>query len=195
MTDKIQEYTGRHRVWADISVTQLSTTNNLLLTISAGLLAFCFDKDTFRQIHIKFSESINWTQFFYISSIVVLAFSITFGICVLVTRLYDFRISRHLALTRKRVYAKSSKPLPDNDLGGYSAGGRVKALFNVLFCRLPFISKIAVDNFEPGGQLTTDFNSLRRLSKVLGSASWRWTKIQLILFFVSVVFYMLHFFF
>jgi hypothetical protein len=194
MTDKLQEYKERHKQWTEVSLEQLSTTNNLLLTISSGLLAFCFDKDLFKQIHIDTSQSIKWTQFFYVASIATLACSIALGIGVLFSRLYDFKISRHIAQTRKRVYAKHNQMLPANDLDTPTTGDRIKAMFRIVFSQLPFINKSDVDSYQSGGQLTNNFNDLRRLSNILGSASWRWTKLQTLLFFASVVFYVLHFF-
>ena len=44
MKDELQDYKDRHIFWTETSVTQLSNVNNLLLTISTGFLAFCFDK-------------------------------------------------------------------------------------------------------------------------------------------------------
>jgi len=193
MTEKNQDYKERYKEWREISVTQLSTTNNILLTISAGLLAFCFDKEIFKKITIDTTQSICWTHFFYAASIISLAISMTFGIGVLFTRLYDFRISRHLALTRKRLYSKKQALLPDNDLGDINWCDRINGIFQILFIKLPFITKTEIDSFESGRQLTTNFNKLRRLSNILGSASWRWTKLQAFLFFLSVLFYVLHF--
>lgn len=193
MTDKNQDYKERYKEWREISVTQLSATNNILLTISAGLLAFCFDKELFKKIHIDTTQSICWANLFYVASIITLALSMTFGIGVLISRLYDFRISRHLALTRKRLYTKRQRLLPDNDLGNIEMWDRIVGIFQVLFVKLPFISKTDIDNFQTDGKLITNFNTLRRLSNVLGSASWRWTKLQTFLFFISVLFYVLHF--
>src|SRR5690606_32192830 len=170
MTDKNQDYKERHKEWRKISVTQLSNTNNILLTISAGLLAFCFDKELFKKIHLDTTQGIYWTHFFYVAAIISLALSMAFGIGVLFSRLYDFRISRHLSLTRKRLYTKKQELLPDHDLGDINMCDRLTGIFQVLFIKLPFITKTDIDNFQSGGELTTKFNSLRRLSKILGSA-------------------------
>jgi hypothetical protein len=192
MTEKNQDYTERYKEWREISVTQLSATNNILLTISVGLLAFSFNKEEFNKIHFDTAQSICWTHFFYVASIISLALSMTFGIAVLFSRLYDFRISRHLALTRKRLYSKKQGLLPDDDLGEINMMDRLVGISKVLFIKLPFVTKTQIDNYQSGGQLTTDFNSLRRLANVLGAASWRWTKVQTLLFFLSVLFYILH---
>lgn len=146
MTDKLQELKSRQKEWRDISVTQLSNTNNILLTLSSGLLAFCIEKGKANKFYIDFSQSINWLATTYWVSIFFLGLSITFGIGVLLTRLYDFRISRHIALTRQRFYRvyeranKHKKELPYDDLGDFSWNDRIHALGQILFCKLPFIT-------------------------------------------------------
>lgn len=194
MADKLQDYKDRHKDWTDISLSQLSTTNNLLITISTGLLVYCFDKETFRKIIINTSQSIIWSHFFYVASIGALTISIAYGIGVLFSRLYDFRISRHITLVRKRVFEDHAEAtLPDDDLGEFNFCHRIVAIFQIIFIKLPFINKTDLIDYKTGGQVTKDFNKLRRISKILGLATWRWTKIQVLLFFLAILCYVIHF--
>ena len=111
MLDKLKEYNQRQKEWRDISTTQLSIANNILITISSGYLALIFDKNELRRIHIDLDIDFDWALIFYLSSILLTLVAILLGVLVLFTRLHDFRISRNIALTRQRVYKKHKKPL------------------------------------------------------------------------------------
>ena len=109
MSDKLQEYKNRQREWRDISVTQLSNTNNILLTLASGLFIFGIEKSELCIIYIDFSFGIDWLVATFWSSIFLLGLSILYGVGVLLCRLYDFRISRHIALTRQRFLSITKK--------------------------------------------------------------------------------------
>ncbi|MBX2930551.1 MAG: tetratricopeptide repeat protein [Chitinophagaceae bacterium] len=40
--------------------------------------------------------------------------------------------------------------------------------------------------------LRADFNELRKTSSILGKLTWRWTKMQILLLFMSGIFYLIH---
>lgn len=186
----LDQYRQRQKDWAERAVTQMSAANNLLLTLSSGMLAFCFDKEVFKTIHFKSSEEIDWTMCFYVSSITLMVISIAYGVAVLLARLYDFRISRHLALTRQRIFEKhSGKKLPATDLGESVFKERFGILYIILFSNLPFITRTAIDQYNATSGLETNFDRLRKISSVLGSSSWIWTKFQVAGFFISVLLY------
>lgn len=194
MADELHDYKERHRFWTEISLEQLSTTNNLLLTISTGFLAFCFDKQSIKSIITDSTLSYNWSLFYYFASLALIALSITLGIAVLFCRLYDFRISRHLSLTRKRYYQKHSKVITiGKNEGNINMCHRLKSLHFIIFCKFPFISEGWINENLQDKKLIEGIEKLKQLSKVLGSATWLWTKIQVLLFFSSVICYVLHF--
>lgn len=194
MTEELKDYSDRHKFWMQISLEQLSTTNNLLLTISTGFLAFCFDKQSIKSIITDSTLSYNWSLLYYFASLGLIALSITLGIAVLFCRLYNFRISRHLVLTRKRVFKQyKGEILIDNDLKDVNIFRRISTIFTIIFIELPFIDKTIINDYFKDEKLKEKFNDLRQISKVLGSASWLWTKIQVLLFFSSVICYVLHF--
>jgi hypothetical protein len=124
----------------------------------------------------------------------LLGVSIIYGIGVLLSRLYDFRISRHIALTRQRFYKThekdDKKELPYDDFGDYKAIDRVKALFTIIFCKLPFINSEDSAKILDNEILKKNFQRLRRIADILGTTPWRWTKIQIGLFLVSGVIYL-----
>lgn len=198
MTDKLQEYKNRQKEWRDISVTQLSNTNNILLTLSSGLLAFCIDKEKAFKFHIDLSQRVDWLATTYWISIFLLGLSIAYGIGVLFSRLYDFRISRHIALTRQRFYKvyetddTHKKELSYDDLGDFSCTDRIIALGQILFCKLPFITLDEIKKITDQKKFDEKFERLRRTADILGTASWRWTKIQVSLFLISGLTYLIH---
>lgn len=196
MVDKLQEYKDRQKEYRNISILQLSTVNNVLLTLSSGLFVFCIDKKKTTEIHFNFCHSINWQVTTYWSSVLILGASIFFGLGVLFSRLYDFRISRHISLTRLRFYKEhkdaDKKELPYNDFGKFKTSDRVLALFNCIFCELPFINSDNAKNILENDKLKTDFQNLRRTADILGSITWKWMKIQIGLFLVSGIIYLLH---
>lgn len=169
---KLNEYKQRQKEWRNISVTQLSNVNNILLTLSTGLLILGLGE--IKQEH--------WL--FPISSILI-CFSIIYGFAVMFTRLYDFRISRHLALCRQRYYKKiTEKPLPDNDLGEFNFCQRLQVLKQIIFIKLKFINKKEIEKLE-NEEFKNRFNELRKTAKILGQSSWLWIKYQTLYFLLG----------
>ena len=113
MDDELKNYIERHRNWQNFALSQFSFTNNLLLTISLGFLAYLSEKVKNYQL-----ATIPWQ---YVMSLLLTLFSIFEGIIVTISRLYDFRISRHVAYVRLRYYKEKDKiqsdkkGLPDFD--------------------------------------------------------------------------------
>ena len=194
MEDELKDYKDRQQFWTEISLTQLSTTNNLLLTISTGFLAFCFDKQSIKNIILEANS--NFSLFFYFASLILIALSITLGIGVLFCRLYDFRISRHLTLTRKRFFEKHSDVINiEKDDKSINLFHRLLTLFKILFCKFPYIKTEYVNSYPEDAKIFDKVKKLKRHSKVLGSATWLWTKIQVLYFFCAVICYVLYFLF
>lgn len=182
--DKLKFYTERYEYWTDMSLSQLSLTNNLLLTISIGFIAFCFDKDNIDQSENRF----------FLTSIILMGISVFLGLCVVFSRLYDFRISRSLLLIRKRIYVHNQKTMPDNFIGHFNMYDRLGAFLFIIFRKLPSISKDMIDDYENNKKsIEEKFTKLRILSKKLGSASWRWSKIQALFLLLAIVFYIISF--
>lgn len=192
--NKHNEYKQRQREWRDITVNQLSNVNTVLLTLSSGLFVWLLEnnKSLIKCTHIDFKESIHSNSFTFSLTITFLAFSILHGIAVLFSRLYDFRISRHLALTRQRFYFRHKKLLPFNNYGDFNFCDRLHALFNILFYKVDFIipKEIAVALQE--SKIPEKFSNLQKVSSILGTASWRWLKIQTFLFLLSGLLYFVH---
>jgi hypothetical protein len=190
MTDEMTDYSQRQKDWRDISSNQLSLTNNILVTTSTGYFVLVFDREILSQITIDFAADIDWPRLFYIGSFILIFASIPYGLSVMFCRLYDFRISRHLALTRQRILKAHSERLPHTDVGSISWGDRVNQFLRVLFVRIDFISQADIDSYKDNRtNFKRRFNSLRRQAEILGRSTWKWTKIQVLLLVLSVVLY------
>lgn len=186
---KLEEYKESQKEWRDISVNQLSNANNILLTFSSALLVFVLDKSKSNVIYLNSSQNFDWEILTYWTSVFLLSLSVLYGFCVLITRLYDARISRHIVLTRQRFFEKNqNEELPRNDFHDFNFGDRIIVLWKVIFCKLPFIKLEKISN---GNDIIEDFQSLRKISKVLGTATWKWTKIQFGLFLLSGFIYLI----
>lgn len=186
MENNMEELKQNHKDWRDISVAQISNANNILITLATGLLAFCFNESKVSNIYIDTRQEINIVKLFFVISIVLIALSLIYGVAVLFTRLYDFRISRHIALSIQR-FGKFSR---DDDVCEVSSLERIMVLFKIIFLKIDFIT------FDEAKKLDEDhskkkLHNLRRLVKVLGNSSWRWTKMQASFFLLSGLCYLI----
>ena len=128
----------------------------------------------------------------YCIAIILLGISMVYGIAVLFSRLYDFRISRHLAFTRQRYYKIHSKYLPEKDSNESKFIDRINALRKVLFCKLFFIGKEEIKQLSEAANINGKFDKLSKISHILGSASWIWIKFEVMYFLLSCLFYFAH---
>lgn len=162
MPDLTPDYAQNQANWRDITINQFSVTNNILLTISTAYFASIFDKAFLKTLSVTFC------------------------------RLYDFRISRHIALTRQRVFSQHNSKLPHRHVGEITAANRICTFVGILFCRLDFISEQDVATYVTNKTgISERFNKLRRQAEILGTASWRWTKVQVLLLIVSLILYVI----
>ncbi|MCO6485336.1 MAG: hypothetical protein J5I41_06100 [Saprospiraceae bacterium] len=195
-------YFERHRYWQDLAISQLSTANNFMLTISLGLLAFCFDKTVF--INMKWcicTCKIDLSLTLHFISLIFLTFAIIYGMAVLVARLFDFRITRNIVLTRQRYYENNKKSisledeeiakLPDDEFGYPNFTKRMNALYKVLFSEIELIKKEDSLKIKMDKQMLAKFNSLRELSFILGTISWRLPRYQAIYLGMATIFYII----
>lgn len=188
MDNKLNEYKQRQRDWRNISIAQLSNANNILLTLSTGLLVFAIGNRK-EKIQFGFSTSINWADTLFMVSIIFMCASILYGTAVLFCRLYDFRISRHMALTRQRFYTerKGNGLLSDNFQEDPNCAKRITVFWETLFCKIGFIQEAKSNNYN---YINEKFSALGKRTAVLGNASWIWIKYQVLFFLLSALLYL-----
>lgn len=187
MGDKLNEYKQRQKEWRNISTAQLSYANNILLTLSTGLLVFAIGNRK-EKIQFGFSTSIDWADTLFTVSIIFMCASILYGTAVLFCRLYDFRISRHMALTRQRFYKNKKNNenglLPDNFQKDLNYAKKITVFWETLLCKIDFIQDV-----KPNC-INKKFIALGEKIAVLGNASWIWTKYQVLFFLLSGLLYL-----
>jgi hypothetical protein len=187
MTDTLEEYKQRHKDWRDISTKQLSLANNILITISAGYLALIFDKAELKKVYFDFDHEIEFALLFYCLTMTLIILSIIIGVAIMLNRLYDFRISRHLALTRKRIYVVYGEKIPASSTGAISLQETIAEQFKTLFIKIDFITTEDVDGYKGNKSIfESKFSALRRKSKVLGTLTHKLTKLQIALLLLSL---------
>ncbi|MDR1198606.1 MAG: hypothetical protein LBK94_06290 [Prevotellaceae bacterium] len=185
--EKLKGYQQRYGEWRDIAVNQLSTVNNVLITLATGLLIFYTGKDN--------TCRTNTASVWHIIAYICLLISILYGIGVLFSRLYDARLSRNLALCRKRYYDKKEKgknKLPYNNADDSCWISRLGNFFKVIFCKIP---KISMSDIEKKDKciIKKEFEEIQKQSTMLGVTTWIWLKCQVGFFLIasSIIFLIL----
>lgn len=170
----LKQYDDLARDWRDISVGHLTNVNYLFITLSSGFIAFCFDKDfrnDFSKIH----------QLLLIS---LVSISMLSGILLLLSRAYDFRISRHIVLLRKQYLNKYHEKIhQDGNLdSNYHFIKGIKLLLELILKDIEFLKKPSENQKN---DFFIKFKSLRQKSRDLGKLTWILLKTQVLFFFIS----------
>ncbi len=202
---KLKEYSERHRFWADQAVKQTTFSNNILLTISIAVLGYFFVNRgvVYKFIILDYALPINPPVALFVAGTLLITISIIFGLLVSFSRLYDFRLTRHILLTRKRAmeygYILPDGVLPDESLWQIVIGflriifklGKYEILkadvminINEVFdCRKPPFP------LHPSRELIKKFNYLRSRSDSFGKLTHQILIWQLFLFGVGFCLY------
>lgn len=170
--------------------------------MSIGLLAFCFDKEVFSVMRICLrSCEIDWALTLNFASLLFLMIAVLYGLAVLVSRLFDFRITRNIALARQRFYEQNkdsvandnskSASLPDFEFPYPTLMERSRALLLVVFSEIQLLTKDNALKIREDELLRCKFNELRKLSFILGTISWRLPRYQAIYLGVATILYVL----
>jgi hypothetical protein len=183
---KLDEYTARNNFWTDKAITQLGYSINLFTTVEIALLGYLVtNRNKFPEFEYIKGGDINYSLIFYYSSLVIIFISVLFGFISILSRIYDFRLTRHLALTRKR-FLKSKKTkdgLINSKIIDISKDNYFKAFRKNLFGNIEFVNETHFDN----GTVPSQFEKLRRNSKILGAISWKTHKIQIMFFVIGIL--------
>ena len=197
MDPELKNYIDRHRIWQDLSLKQMSFFNNLLIIISIGFLGFLVKDEFFKLIHINFQESFHFKSLLFVISVIIALLSVFYGLLSALVRLYDFRLSRHIALTRLRIYKGKDwdrEILKANKVEKISYNARYDLLAKIAFDKFLFFSKEDIEKLGNRESLQEEqFEELLKSSKHLGELTWIYVKRQLGFLFLSINFYLLSF--
>lgn len=188
-TKQFYQYDGKYSDWTVLSLNQLSFVNNVFLTFGIALFSYTINKN------YRCGDSVELS----ILIIIILLLSIAYGLSVLITRLYDFRITRHLVLVRTwfKYYLKDDLKFPvNNNSHIYSSGQRLITFLTIIFIKLNFITESEIKKWSSGEIKKPDINEtvykikeLQKIINILGTATWRWLKLQILFFLLSLVIY------
>lgn len=188
---KQEEYSERQRFWSDKSIQQLSFSNNLLLTIAIAAIGYFFGKreKVYKKLIIDNSLPIDLTTTLFVVGSMFIGLSILGGILLALTRLYGFRLSRHISLTRKRA-CKAGKLLNDERLRPPPLRTAICDIFYVFFK----YENVTIYRQEYRTQykiITKKFKVLRKLSLSFDKATWFLLNFQFVLFTVGILMYVI----
>lgn len=154
---------------------QFSFSNNLLLTISIATLGYFYKegKEEFRGLTIwrPFSGSLDVEATLFSVGAIFIGISIGYGLIVTLARLFDFRLTRHITLIRKRIYIEHVKVIPDEPLRAKKFLESFCDLIKILFCYKKIkISQSECQKFDDS--LKSKFLNLRATTNGFGDLSW-----------------------
>lgn len=187
---KLMEYNERYRFWSNQILSQFGYTQNLFITIGLGFFGYLISiRDKYPEIIIKCSLPINWNLAFYMSSFLLVFISILIGSISILSRLYDLRLTRHIISTRKEAFKERNLLFTDSFIKfDESLIFLLKSFFKIIFCKIQFIKNTEINK---SAELKSEFENLRKQSKILGILSWKTHKIQIMTLIISVLIYSL----
>jgi hypothetical protein len=177
-----------HRFWQKITLNQLSAANNWLLGVATGFLSFCVPN---KEIH-----SLCNLEYFLFISLCLSVFSIFAGTVVLISRLFDFRITRAITRRKKEFYEHGGEKFPDNNSDKSGCCQLLGTFIRVLFCTV--IHDFSKDQIQSLNGYHEDYMCVKNLAKMrqdahnLGIITWKFIKFQSFFFFLAVLLYICH---
>lgn len=186
-TDKeiYAEYERRHSFWSEQSLNQIGYSTNLFFTLNLGFLAYVISqRKDFPRLSFNHQPIIEWKLVFYFTILILLFLGLIIASSIIISRLYDLRLTRFIVWVRKRVYTQHHILLADQylDLKKNSTTNFLRTLF----CKINFITK---DDFENIDLLKTKFNNLREQQKLLGQFTWKIHKLHILLILIISLVY------
>ena len=186
--DRIKQYDERYRNWNSHVINQFGFTINLFTTIGIGFLSFLISLNkNYPKVEIKLKSDIDWNLCFYLMVLTFITLLIILGAISIITRLYDLRLTRHLIITRKKVFIKFDKLLPNKYINLEN-----ESIFNffldVVVGRINFIGDLEKTDLE---SIKFKFEKLRKQSKILGRISWSTHKTQIVMIVLTMITYLL----
>jgi hypothetical protein len=184
----IEEYHQRRVRWTKLAIDQFSFFNNLLITISIGFLAFAYDYPENGRVSFSLSVTdIDWFITINNLSILFIFITIILGLIIALSRLLDFRVTRQINQVRQNAYEHQGKKLPQNTPRDSKFKEKLFLLPRLIFNH-PHITFDACQNDDP---ISDKFRELRRISRDLGSISWKFLYLELSFLFLGITLHVL----
>jgi len=190
---QLEKYRTARNEYRTIAINQLSFANNLLLTLAVGFLTLGIDKEDFKTLSFRCTDDPSAEKFFLVLFIGSMTFSIFWGVKVMFSRLYDFRLTRYILTIRVRILNKHNKKLGYKILRETTKRNRNESFKSAWEARYHKFSQEEIDNFQSNQNVfKSHFKTLREIAQDLGNASIKWTHYQSISLIIGVLFFLAH---
>ncbi len=193
--EKLQEYISRNNLWTDKTITQLGYSINLFTTVGIALLGYIItNRAKFPHLSFSFEAEFNGIMTLYILTTISILTSIGCGFVAILCRLFDFRITRHLALSRRRYLIRNKKKALDENRDEGLIDSIIIDISNERhfpIFRKHILSKtnfISETDFKES-TVIEKFEKLRKESKILGNITWKYHRFQIGFFFLGTILY------
>ena len=180
--DKLREYSERHNRWTDKAINQLGYSLNLFTTIgiaSVGYLVTNREKYPKLDLDGKFDSSL---ALYFVSLLMIYTFAL-FGSISILSRLYSFRITRHLAYIRKKhlEIKNNTSGISNNKVVNLKKTNYYKVFKDNVLGKIDFINNEDLKS----NNISERFDILRLNASTLGSITWKMHKYQIILLLIA----------
>jgi hypothetical protein len=184
--DIITEYERRHSFWSEQALNQLGYSLNLFFTLNLSFLVYLItERKNYPNFYFDISAKAEWKFVFYCLLLIFLFISLLIATSVIISRLYDLRITRFIIWVRKRTYKKHEALLSDKFLD-FSKEGIVSNFLRTLFYKIEFIDD---NDFKDLDILKRKFDELRMQGKLLGQFTWKMHRIHIVLILSAALMY------
>lgn len=183
---KYTEYTNRSLFWTDKTQSQIGYSINLFTTIGVASLGYLIsNRDKFPKLYLDCNSPLNGVLVLYFCALFTILLSVGAGIISVLSRLYDYRLTRHIVLSRKRFLAKKKDLIKSKEID-ITRESHWKCFKKTVFGNINFIVE---DDYNSTETLLKKFDDLRKDSKILGNITWNMHKNQIILFVCGSLLY------
>lgn len=194
-SEKLQEYIDRNNLFTDRAITQLGYSINLFTTIGITMLGFIINqRDKFPHLSFNCDSEFSLMLLFFVVGTISTIISIGFGFASVLSRLVDFRITRHLALTRKRFLTKNKEEVLNKNRALGLIPSKIIDISNER--SYPIFKKHVLGNSDfileddfTESKVISKFEKLRKESKILGKVTWKYHSLQIGLLFLGALTY------
>ncbi len=184
---KLKELKENHIFWEDKALTQLGFTTNLFTTIGIAILGYFVSiRKDLPTLYFCSNAEIHWGLCLYVLSSVLIAISVFYGIFCITSRLWDFRLTRHLALYRKKFFNDKTEDVDAEIVIDVSNIKKIKNFFKIICKDIDFIKENEIKQKEV---FIHKYKKIKEYTEALGKTTWSTYKRQVMLFLSGTIIY------
>jgi len=195
--DDIERTKKAHDFWQDTAIKQLSAANNWLLITSTGFLSFCIQKFEVVDLRFAWGNNIDWHLTCHVLSLVISLIAVFAGAILMIFRLWDFRITRNITLTKYRFYRKVATNKKSENIKFPAESEEQQSCFRLSNAEVDLLveweqrSDKKKDDKETAAH--EKLRKLRKISRLLGDISWCLLKTQALALFFAAFFLVMYY--